>query len=684
MTLINDQSIEKLPHTSPSTIKKFKSLKIKTFFDLLNYFPFRYEDYSIISKINQLQPGEIVTITGKIIDKKYQITKKGLKMQIFKIEDDSGQIETVFYNQEYLLKLFQINQLVSFAGKVEVFGQKIIFSPLEYELGESMIHTGRIVPIYSEKKGLSSRIIREKIYNLLFNSHINLEIKEFLPKEIINYNQLIDEKRAYQQIHFPENKQQSKISRQRLGFDELFILQLSNLLIKKKWEKETVGNPFASNPQIIQRLNQFIACLPFQLTNDQKKVWQEIFADLQKQKPMNRLLQGDVGSGKTVVATIAAYFSFLNGYQTLIMAPTEILANQHYKTITGLFQNEKLIDKPKISLITSSTKKNKELENADIIIGTHALITNSRNYDKVGLVIIDEQHRFGVAQRAMLKQKGINPHLLTMTATPIPRTIALTIYGELDFSVINQMPKGRLPVKTFFVPKVKRQNCYQWIKNQIKNYHAQVFIVCPLIEESEVETMKSIKAAKKEYENLKKIFDQFRLGLLHGKLKAKEKEKIMNDFKNHQFDILVTTPVVEVGVDIPGATIILIEAAERFGLAQLHQLRGRVGRNDKQSYCFLFSENENENIINRLKLFSRINNGNKLAEEDLKIRGPGDIYGTKQHGFIDLKIASFSDYQLIEKTKKAVEYFNNHYQLEEYPELKNRLSFIDNKLVDKN
>ncbi len=684
MTLINSQSIEKLPHTSLSTIKKFKSLQIKSFFDLLNYFPFRYEDYSIISKINQLQPSEIVTIKGKIIDKQYQTTKTGLKIQIFKIADDSGEIETIFFNQEYLLKLFQKNQIISFSGKVEIFAKKMVFNPFEYELGGSLIHTGRIIPIYPEKKGLSSRTIREKIYNLLFNPSINLEIKEFLPEEIVNQHKLIDEIKAYQQIHFPENKKHIQISRQRLEFDEFFILQLSNLLIKKQWEEETVGNIFASNPQIIQKLNNFIDYLPFQLTNDQKKVWQEIFTDLHNEKPMNRLLQGDVGSGKTVVATLAAYFSFLNGYQTLIMAPTEILANQHYKTINSLFQNEKLIYKPKISLITSSTRKNKESETADIIIGTHALITKSRNYEKVGLVIIDEQHRFGVAQRTMLKQKGINPHLLTMTATPIPRTIALTIYGELDFSVINEMPKGRLPIKTFFVPKIKRDNCYQWIKDQIKNYHAQVFIVCPLIEESKVETMKSIKAAKKEYENLKKIFDQFRLGLLHGKMKTKEKEKIMNDFKNHQFDILVTTPVVEVGVDIPGATIIVIEAADRFGLAQLHQLRGRVGRNNKQSYCFLFSENENTNTINRLKLFSRINNGNKLAEEDLKIRGPGDIYGTKQHGFIDLKIASFSNYQLIEETKKAAEYFYNNYKLEDYPELKNRLNFIGSKPVDKN
>ncbi len=291
------------------------------------------------------------------------------------------------------------------------------------------------------------------------------------------------------------------------------------------------------------------------------------------------------------------------------------------------------------------------------------------------MVIIDEQHRFGVNQRAILKKKGKNPHLLTMTATPIPRTVALTLYGELDMSVIDQMPKGRQPIKTFYIPKMKRDSCYQWIKNEIKKHKNQVFIICPLIEESEVETLKSIKAAKTEFENLKKIFSDFKLTLLHGKMKAKEKDKVMIDFKNGLFDILVSTPVVEVGIDVPNATIMLIEAAERFGLAQLHQLRGRVGRGEKQSYCFLFSEKEDERIIKKLKMFASTLDGIKLAEEDLKIRGPGDIFGTKQHGYIDLKIASLSDYQMIEKTKNALDFFVNHYQINNFSPLKERLKY---------
>lgn len=671
---MNDIKIEELPRTSISTIKKFKSLGINTYFDLLNYFPFRYEDYSIISKIIFLQPGEVVTIQGKIIDVKNIFSKSGLKIQIFQIQDETGQIEAGFYNQPYLLNILKKNQIVSISGKVEKYGRKISITPYEYEIGESKIHTGRIIPVYPEKKGLSSRIIREKIKIVLDS----LKMSEILPEEIIKFNQLIDEQTAYKEIHFPSSKENIKQAKKRLSFDELFLIQLSSSLIKQKWQKEKINNLLKTDKNIENKINSFIKNLPFNLTNDQKKVWNEIFSDLQKNTPMNRLLQGDVGSGKTVIAVFASYFNFLNGYQTLFMAPTEILAQQHYQSITKLFSYLKNNEKPSVSLLTSNqkitTKKDKkEIFNADIIIGTHALISKKNQYQKVTLVIIDEQHRFGVKQRGELRSKGLNPHLLTMTATPIPRTIALTLYGELDFSTIKEMPKGRLPIKTFFIPKNKRLSCYNWIKSQIINHQSQVFIVCPLIEESEVETMKSVKAAKKEYENLSKIFSGFKLNLLHGKMKSKEKEKTMNDFKEHKFDILVTTPVVEVGVDIPGATIILIEAAERFGLAQLHQLRGRVGRNDKQSYCFLFTEKEDKNIINRLNLFAKINNGEELAQKDLELRGPGDIYGTKQHGFIDLKIASFSDFELIEKTKNAVDYFIKNKNIDDFLNLKERV-----------
>ncbi len=665
--------IEKLPATSFLTIKKLKKLGIKTFLDLLNYFPFRYKDYSIISKIGFCQPAEQLTIHGKIIDRKFQITKTGLKIINFLIEDDTGKIEAVFYNQPYLLNLIKLGSTISIAGKVENFGRKIFIHPDEFELGEPKIHTGRIIPVYSEKYGLSSKTIREKIFILIKN--LKEYINEFLPEKIIQYNQLLDEVIAYENIHFPQSKIFEKKAKERLSFDELFLIQLSSQLIKKQWEKEIVGNQFEIN-KYKDQINNFIKKLPFELTNAQKKVWQEIINDLLQKKPMNRLLQGDVGSGKTVIAGLASFVSYLNGYQTLLMAPTEILAQQHYQTLVKLFKNYSI----KLGLKTSSYKisntKEKKInfDQLDIVIGTHALISKKANFSKVGLVIIDEQHRFGVAQREQLKNKGINPHLLTMTATPIPRTVMLTLYGELDLSVIDEMPKGRLPIKTFYIPKNKRQDCYQWIKNQINNLKSQVYIICPLIEESEIETLKSVKAAKKEFETLKKIFSQFKLGLLHGKLKSKEKDQVMENFKNGLIDILVSTSVVEVGVDVPNATIMIIEGAERFGLAQLHQLRGRVGRSDKQSYCFLFTENENKEIIFRLNFFAKTHSGQKLAEEDLRIRGPGEIFGTKQHGEIDLKIANLNDYLLIEKAKKAVDYFINNNNLDEFPALKQRLN----------
>jgi len=667
-----NQPIDNLPSTSATTIKRFKKIGLKTFFDLLNYFPYRFENYSLISSIASTQPGEKLTLKGKIIDQKQEITKKGIKIQKFLLYDGTGKIEIVFYNQPYLLKVFSTNKEVSFAGVVEQYGNKIIMTPTEWEI-ETNIHTGRLVPIYPEKKGLSSRVIREKIF-WLFSEIKESEIAEILPKEIIAYNKLISEFEAYQNIHFPKNKAIAEQARKRLAFDELFVIQLSAFLVRKEWEKEKVGHRFILDEKNLKNINDFINHLSFKLTSAQQKVIKEILNDLTKEKPMNRFLQGDVGSGKTVVAAIACYLACLNGFQSLFMAPTEILAKQHFQTLSSLFKNYPI----KIGLQTKTEKINKKRKNQvisdfDIIVGTHALLNEKIKFERVGLVVIDEQHRFGVRQRAMLKEKGINPHLLTMTATPIPRTVALVLYGELDVSYLDEMPKGRLPVKTYLVPQEKRENAYQWIKEKIKKEDASVFIVCPLIEESEVETMKSVKAAKKEFENLKKIFFEFNLGLLHGKLKNEEKNKVLEDFRNNKIKILVTTPVVEVGIDIPQATIMIIEAAERFGLAQLHQLRGRVGRSTKQSYCFLFTNSNTPEVIERLKFFSKNNLGIKLAEYDLQMRGPGEIYGEKQHGFINLKVASFTDYQLISQTKKAVNYFLNHYQLSQFPQLSQRI-----------
>ncbi|MCX7881297.1 MAG: ATP-dependent DNA helicase RecG [Patescibacteria group bacterium] len=663
--------INSLPNTSLITIRRFNQLGIKTYFDLLNYFPFRYEDYSLVSPINKVQPGEVVTLQGQILDMKNEYTKTGLKIQKLLLYDGTAKIEAIWYNQPYLLKLFKLGNKLSLAGEIKNWGKKIFIEPKEYEIVKNnfLIHTGRIIPIYPEKKGLSSKVIREKIFYLLNSDYL---VNEFLPEEILKYNSLVKEDYSYKNIHFPENFLAAKKARERLAFDELFVIQLSANLVKQQWQKEKVGFKFMIKEHQ-EKVNQFIKNLPFILTNAQKKAVAEILNDLSQSKPMNRFLQGDVGSGKTVVAAIACYVAYLNGFQSLLMAPTEILAFQHYQTLTSLFKNYSV----KIGLQTSSKKISKKqglISDFNIIVGTHALIQKKLQFSRVGLVIIDEQHRFGVVQRAALKEKGINPHLLTMTATPIPRTVALTLYNELDLTYIDEMPKGRLPIKTFVIPQEKRMSAYQWIKEKIKNENIQVFIVCPLIEESTVETMKSVKAAKKEYQFLKeKIFPEFKVGLLHGKLKAKEKEKIMNDFRQKKYHLLVTTPVVEVGVDIPNANIIIIEAAERFGLAQLHQLRGRVGRSDKQAYCFLFSEIKNNQAQERLNFFAKNNLGIKLAEYDLKIRGPGDVYGLKQHGYLNLKIASLTDYQLINQTKRAVLYFLSHYSVDNFTGLYKRL-----------
>lgn len=696
--MLREVPIESLPRTSPITFKKFKSVGINTYWDLLNYIPFRYEDYSIVSPINKLQEGEIVTIKGEILSAQNSFTKRGFKLQKVTISDGTGTMELVWYNQQYLVQLLQKAKYLSVSGTVERFGNKISFKPAEYEvlkdLNAKTIHTGRLVPIYSESRGLSSKTIREKMY-ILFQQHIYnadayklAEEIEWLPQDIRTKNRLAFEVKAFEDIHFPATMVQANDARRRLAFDELFTVQLSAKLIKKQWELETVSNTISLEGKKQQKLEYFIKNLPFELTGAQQRVTDEILKDLTLSKPMNRFVQGDVGSGKTVVAAIAAYAAHLNGYQTLFMAPTEILAQQHFATISKLFAEQDL----KIGLQTGSKKSIKkptgkkskteqtfefiesEESEYDIIIGTHALITAALEFKKVGLVIIDEQHRFGVAQRTALKNKGINPHLLTMTATPIPRTVALTLYGELDLSSIDEMPKGRLPIKTYLVPAEKRENSQEWIKKQVQEDGVQAYIICPLVEESTSETMTSVKAATKEYEDLKRgAFKEFNVGLLHGKMKPKEKEDVMRDFKEKKYDILVATSVVEVGIDVPNSTVIVIEGAQRFGLAQLHQLRGRVGRGDKQSYCFLFTDDPQGESSQRLQLFTQTNNGLELAEFDFKSRGPGNMFGTQQSGSIDLKVANLTDLQLIMETKSAAEEFVEKYSIEDYPEVKRRV-----------
>ena len=680
--------IDRLPKTASRTIQRLKAVGIHTYDDLIHYYPFRYNDFSVVSDIAHVQPGETVTVRGRIDSIRTIPTRKRITIQKALLCDDSGTLELVWYNQPYLIHLMENHACVSASGLIETFSKIKSMKPTEYEILDSINsdtkHTGKIVAVYPSVYGLSSKTIREKIYYVLDSIiHNSRESIEYIPEKILHKHLLIDLQKALISIHTPQTPAEVEKAKQRLGFDELFIRILSSRLIKKRWSQEKTTSPITVSTIIKNTVQTFIQTLPYHLTPAQNRVIKEILGDMQKKKPMNRFLQGDVGSGKTVVATIAAYVTYLNSKQTLIMAPTEILAQQHFATISALTKNTQL----KIALQTGSHKDIESKSTAssfDIIIGTHALISTKYDFRNVALVIIDEQHRFGVKQRALLKEKGINPHLLSMTATPIPRTVSLTLYSELDLSVIDEMPKGRKTIKTYVTPSEKRADGYRWITQQIKDYGVQAYIICPLIELSDHESMSSVKAAKNEFEHLKKnVFPTLNIALLHGKMKSKEKEEVMKQFKNKMHNILVSTSVVEVGVDVPNATIMLIEGAERYGLAQLHQLRGRVGRAEKQSYCLLFMSSKDSNS-SRLRFFAKTNSGLALSELDLKIRGPGEMYGKQQHGYADLKIADLTNTKQVFEARQAVDQFFDNYSLDATPRLKQIIDSYQINLIAKN
>ena len=490
------------------------------------------------------------------------------------------------------------------------------------------------MPIYPETEGLSSKWLRAKIANFL-PVYKDLT-KDFLPKKIIEDQKLEPQNSALQKIHFPKSYEDVKEARKRLAFDEVFLLQLISLIKQIEWKSTRIAPKMNVKKETIEK---FKKNLPFELTSAQQRAIGEIVNDLKSEQPANRLLEGDVGSGKTVVAAVAALTALDNGFDSLIAAPTEILAFQHQKTLNEILKPFEI----KVGIWTGSKK-----QKANITCGTHALLTSFKPQRQIGFVVVDEQHRFGVAQRAKLfldQPQKLTPHLLTMTATPIPRTLALTLYGDLNLSTLDKMPKGRQKISTFVVPNSKRNNAYKFIEKHVREGR-QAFILTPFVEPSE--TMATVKSATVEFEKLKTKFPKkVKLGLLHGRLKSQEKETIIGNFKKGKIDILVATPVVEVGIDIPNATIMLIESADRFGLAQLHQLRGRVGRGEHKSYCFLFTDSHFETSIRRLKSMEKLHAGFELAEVDLKMRGPGEILGLRQSGFIGFKIADISDHQTI-------------------------------------
>jgi len=709
--------IEQLKKVGPSYLKRLKQLKIKTIRDLFFHFPHRYDDFSQIIPISQLKKGQTATICGKISKiKTSQTWQKRMNITEAMIEDETGTIRAVWFNQPYLVQTLSQGKIVNLSGKVTFAGKTLCLSNPVYELVRSLkvrpfyynlfnkkvvvkrsdldyldfTHTGRLVPIYHETAGLSSRYLRYLIKPLLFLAD---KIADFLPDLIKKEFSLVNLNQAIKQIHFPDNLQSAQAARQRLGFDELFLIHLFTLKQKQKLAQEKATTiPFEE-----KLIKSFVKSLSFKLTDDQRIAAWQIFQDLAKPRPMNRLLNGDVGSGKTVVALMAALETAKAGYQVALMAPTEILAKQHFQTSKDFLKKSNL----RIALLTrtetkvrpfdSTTLQSKvvvkmsDLETSisrsqlkkqisqgkiDIIIGTHAIIQEDIAFKNLVLAIVDEQHRFGVEQRAALQRKikriedGLltTPHLLSLTATPIPRTLALTIHGDLDISLLKEMPKGRQKIITKIVVPADRQKTYNFIKKQVKQ-KKQVFVICPLIDESEKLSARGglafgseIKSVTQEYEKLsQKVFPKLKIAMLHGKLKPKEKEEIMKKFKQGKTDILISTSVVEVGIDVPNATVMLIEGSDRFGLAQLHQFRGRIGRGPDQSHCFLFTDSKAKKTYQRLKAVLKAKDGFELAEKDLKIRGPGDFTGIRQWGLPDLTMASLNDLELIQKTRLAVQ-----------------------------
>lgn len=669
-----------LSGVGPSIAKRLEHLDLFTVEDLIHHYPFRYEDFSKISKVAEVKIGETVTLEGEIWEIKNTYTRFRKILTKATLNDGSGSVELVWFNQSWLIKNLRAGDKIRASGKIDRSGSKTTLVSPDWEKveeGKDSIHTGRLVPIYPETYGISSKWLRQKLASILPRTYFM--VRDPLPDYI--KNDLLPLPDALNLIHFPKTYDDIKAAKEKLSFDELFYIQLATQKVRLDWQQKQVTQPMKVDEQ---RLSEFIGSLPFELTAAQKRVIEELIEDLKRGYPMNRLVQGDVGSGKTVIAVIIIYLTYLNGLNSIFMAPTEILAFQHLSTLTNLLGPLGI----EVGIYTGSRKYTKENKGSKphVVVGTHALLSKTLAVENVGLVVVDEQQRFGVEQRSILRSKAKIPHFLTMTATPIPRTVALTIYGDLDLSVIDELPKGRKLVKTHYVPNYKRDDAYKFVETQIKEGR-QVYIITPLIEESE--TLASAKAAKVEFERLQKnVFPHLKLGLLHGKLKSKEKEEVLNQFKDHKIDILVSTSVVEVGVDITNATIMLIEGAERFGLAQLHQLRGRVGRGSEQSYTFLFSsENtfsgeENPQAINRLKNLEHIHDGLKLSEIDLKIRGGGEIFGVRQSGRWNLKIANFSNLNLIEKAKEAAsKILAQSPDLDKYPQLAAKLSNLTTQVA---
>ncbi|MFN8481665.1 MAG: ATP-dependent DNA helicase RecG [Anaerolineae bacterium] len=656
-----DGPVTQIPGVSSVYAKNLTRLGVGTIRDLLFLIPRRYDDFSRLKTIHQLMYGDEATIVGTVQTTNNRRSAKGRTITTSVLSDATGYIQATWFNQPFLLQQLRPGRQIVLSGRVESYLGKLVYQSPEWEpLDQELVHTGRLVPVYPLTQGIGPRWMRNTLKRVV--DAYAPRLADPLPAALLEQESLLPLSQAVQQAHFPDNPDLLAEARRRLAFDEFLLIQIGVLRQRRAWQANT-GRALTVAPE---QLDEFTSALPFALTGAQGRVLGEILKDMASPRPMSRLLQGDVGSGKTVVAATAMLAAWANGAQAALMAPTEILAEQHAKSLRRLFArwaDATGRPAPEVALLTGSLGQADRRSafgaiaagETPFVVGTHAVIQADVEFANLGLAIIDEQHRFGVGQRSLLRQKGrdITPHLLVMTATPIPRTLALTIYGDLDLSIIDEMPPGRTPIKTKWVLPRERERAYSFVESQVQTGR-QAFVICPLIEESE--NMEA-KAAVQEYERLQQqIFPHLRLGLLHGKMKAAEKEAVMADFYRGDIHILVSTSVVEVGIDVPNATVMLIEGANRFGLAQLHQFRGRVGRGEHQSYCLLVADDgiSDEGRV-RLEAMERTQDGFELAEEDLKLRGPGEFFGTRQSGLPDLAVAKLSDVKTLEHARRVAE-----------------------------
>ncbi|MFA7365356.1 MAG: ATP-dependent DNA helicase RecG [Patescibacteria group bacterium] len=677
-----EKTIKNLPTVGEKTEKKLEKIGIKTIKDLIFHFPYRYDKYNSCDNLNKIQINTPINIKVRVdlIRNKRSLRKKMTITEAI-VSDDHGSLEVVWFNQPFIIKNLKNGDLVSLAGKILPSGGRLIMSSPTYEKiaeNKEALHTEGIVPVYKTTYGLTQKQLRFLIKK---SSTYFKDVKEYLPQETLKRQKLKGINNSLEDIHFPKEEWSVGEAIEYFKFLELFIFQIKSYFLKKDLEKKESNDLEIK----IREIKDFINSLPFELTDDQKRSAWEILKETEEKKSMSRLLQGDVGSGKTIVALIAIFNCILNKNQAIFMAPTEILATQHYKSSLDFFKKYNF----KIALLTSQkkeanfdilTKKKKEIteyicKNADLIIGTHSLIQEGVNFKNLSLVVVDEQHRFGVSQRQEILKKNIDdnikkttPHFLSMTATPIPRSLSLVLLNGVKISTIKTKPKDRLDIKTDIIGPNRKDAMYKFIEKEIQE-GKQAFIVCPLIEESD--NGSELKSVKAEYERLKNnIFPNIEMKILHGKMKTKEKEAVMNSFLENKTKIIISTSVIEVGIDVKNATIMLIEGAERFGLAQLHQFRGRVGRGSNQSYCFLSVENPQEQVLKRLEALKKHQNGLELSLVDLKNRGSGDIYGKIQSGFDNFKFASFFDSEIIKRTRAELDtIIKEDPNLKKYPDL---------------